>query len=346
MRYFIFLFCQLLTPLYAQQTLTGRITDATDEMPIPHANVFIANTSLGTYSDESGNYAITVPIEGSFEVFVSHVGYRTASMKVETPKSFHQINFVMQAHELMEVVVTAPTNYRQADVDLFWYRLLGEKPSKRGMEALNPENLRFYLGKDSVLKVSSRDLIEIVNHQMGYHIYYYLQSFEHDYRNNETTFYGAPYFEELVPQNARQMISWKKKRQDVYNVSVTRFIRALYREQIYENGFLLAKSDSVLYAQTPFPLKEILHKDSETTQVYIQYPLLLACLSKPVTNRMIKNTYNTIYERNNTFPIMTLLPQSFIIYPDGSYSGLLKMHVYRNPITVLKSMLPVEYTAE
>ena len=50
-------------------------------------------------------------------------------------------------------------------------------------------------------------------------------------RSNETTIYGRSHFFELSPQDERQKNRWAKKRQSVYAVSLTRFLRALYHEQ-------------------------------------------------------------------------------------------------------------------
>ena len=211
--------CCFLRALEAQQLVAGRITDATDGMPVASAAIFIAHSSIGTTSDESGNYSLRVPGRGSFEIAVSHVGYQSVFHKIDTPQSFHQYDVALEVSEMQEVIISAPKTYRPSDVDLFWLKILGEKPSKRGLEVIHPEKVYFYLTQDNVLKVSCREPIDIVNHEMGYYIRYVLQSFEHDYRNGETTFYGMPYFAELSPQNNRQKNSWEKKRQKVYAVT-------------------------------------------------------------------------------------------------------------------------------
>jgi len=249
----------------------------------------------------------------------------------------------LEIRELPEVVVMARNYYSRRDVDFFWFRVLGVKPSRSGLEVLNPEKVYFYRNSDNVLKVSCREPIEIVNHEMGYHIRYVLKTFEHDYRNDITTFYGTPYFEELTPQNSRQRNNWEKKRHEEYAVSLTRFLRALYREQIHEEGFILTTKDSVLYAKTAFPLKDILQADQEKVHVNIESPLLLACVSKPVTAQMIENTHNTIFDWNETFPILILNPQQITVYSDGTFTGVLCIEELRNSITGLSAMLPIDY---
>ena len=295
-----FLFTSLLK---AQQVVTGRITDAIDGTPIQYAYIVIANTSSLTTSDESGNYSITVPGNGSFEIVVSHVGYQSAFHKIDTPQSFHQYDVALEANELQEIIVSASANYRRRDVDLFWNRILGERPSRNGMEVLNPEKVYYYLNSDNVLKVSCKEPIEIINHHTGYHIWYILESFQHDYRSNETTFYGAPYFEEIIPQNSRQRNNWEKKRQEAYAVSITHFIQALYREQILEDGFLLVNKDSLLLKEKPSPifLKDILQTTyQDMILVNIKEPLFLVCFSKPVTDEMIQSRYSVLWKDVNT----------------------------------------------
>jgi len=339
---FICLYLTFSPALVAQQVVTGRITESVDGTPIPSVSIFIANTSIGTISNESGNYSITYQGKGSFEIVVSHVGYQPVFQKIDIPKPFHQIDVSMESNELSEVIITARSNYSRSDVNLFWRKLLGKTPSRNGMEVLNPEKVYFYRNSDNILKVSCKEPIEIINHEMGYHIRYILGSFQHDYREDVTTISGNPHFEELIPQNSRQKTNWEKKRQDVYDVSILRFIRALYRGQIHEKGFLLAEKDSLRNGKTVF-LKDILQSVQDMILVSIEATMFLMCYSKPVTTQMIQNSYRYLVS-GGTFPIVVeLLPQQIIIYSDGTYSGTLQIQERRGYIFGLSSMVPVEY---
>jgi hypothetical protein len=328
--------------LEAQQIVKGQITDATDGLPVEGANIFIANTTIGTSSDEMGNFSITVSGNGSFEIVVSHVAYKSNVLKINTPQSFHRHDVALEINELQEIVVTARSRHKQKDINLFWSKILGEKPSKEGMEVLNPDKVYFFLNNDKILKVSCKEPIEVINHQMGYRIKYVLNNFQHDYRKKTTTFSGMPHFEELIPQDDLQKNRWEKKRQEVYAFSTTHFFRALYRKQIHKEGFLLIIKDSSLKGQT-VPLNDILQTEQGMLLANIEVPLLLMCYSKPVTANMIKYCYDD-YLRNDSYPIVIeLLPQQFIIYPDGTYSGILQTQVNRSYIFGLSTTLPVEY---
>src|SRR5688572_5208714 len=58
-------------------TLTGKVTDEKTGKPLPFANVFINNSSIGTNADENGNYKLSNLSIGNLEMAVSFLGYET-----------------------------------------------------------------------------------------------------------------------------------------------------------------------------------------------------------------------------------------------------------------------------
>ena len=337
--------CWFVQALTAQQVVTGRITDNVDGTPVVGASVFIANTTIGSASDLDGNYAFTVPGTGSFEIVVSHVSYQSVFYKVDTPKPVHRYDVALKESVLEEVSVIAAKTYKNRDVDLFWRTILGEKPSRNGMQVLNLEKVYFYLNSDNVLKVTCREPIEIINHQMGYHIRYVLQGFQYDYKSKIYEYYGMPSFEELTPQNSRQKELWEKKRQEVYEISSSRFMRALYRGQILEEGFLLVTKKVFLKGEKISPVlsNDILQTGEGIALLTVEEPLFLICYGMPVSNFMIQDSYRDVNAKDAVFPVMELLPQRITIFSDGTYSGTLKIQEHRNSIFGLSSKVPVEY---
>ena len=336
----ICLFITVTPVLMAQQIVTGRITDAADGTPVQDASIIIANTTIGTNSDESGAYSLTVPGRGSFEIAVTHVGYRPVFHKIATPQDSHQYNGALETVELDEIVVNAGKTYRQSDVNLFWRMILGETPSKRGMEVINEEMVYFYLNSDRVLKVTCREPVEIINHHTGYCIRYVLKSFEHDYRTGETVSEGMPYFEELVPRNINEQALWEKNRMKVYAVSLNCFLRALYREDIYKEGFLLENEDSRINGE-PVNIKDFLLAGQGMVWVNIEEPLLLTYFTKPVTDQMILN--GNWWDILGYETLVRFRPQQIGIYPDGTYEGTLSLGRINRYMGGLLSQVPIEY---
>ncbi|HEX9971499.1 MAG TPA: carboxypeptidase-like regulatory domain-containing protein, partial [bacterium] len=54
--------------------ITGKITDATTNKSLPNTNLKIANQNLGTTSDSSGNFQISLP-PGTYTLIFSYIGY-------------------------------------------------------------------------------------------------------------------------------------------------------------------------------------------------------------------------------------------------------------------------------
>src|SRR5690349_15460265 len=58
-------------------TIEGRVIDAATLEPLPFANVFINNTTIGISTDVSGNFKLQNVPAGNHEVVFSFVGYGT-----------------------------------------------------------------------------------------------------------------------------------------------------------------------------------------------------------------------------------------------------------------------------
>lgn len=86
------------------KTISGTVTSATDNSPLPGVNVVVDGTSTGTQTDFDGNYSINAA-EGDVLVF-SYLGMKSQSVAVGNSNN---INVFMQedASQLEEVVVTA-----------------------------------------------------------------------------------------------------------------------------------------------------------------------------------------------------------------------------------------------
>lgn len=91
-------------------TVTGQIT-STDGKAISEVTVVLQGSSVGTTSDNNGNYSINVP--GSGKLIFSHIGFVTAT---ESVNGRQVINIVMagEVGSMHEVVVTALGIERQS----------------------------------------------------------------------------------------------------------------------------------------------------------------------------------------------------------------------------------------
>src|SRR5437868_6420226 len=68
------------------QTITGKISNAENKEPVPAASVLIRGGTHGTYTDNHGNFKLSVQ---SFPVtlIISSVGYETQEVRIESASS-------------------------------------------------------------------------------------------------------------------------------------------------------------------------------------------------------------------------------------------------------------------
>lgn len=103
-----FLNYNTLPPTYklTSNAITGKVTDSNGE-PIPYVNIMVKGTTIGTITDNEGNYSITIPNQAK-ELTYSFIGYKSKTL----PISGNQMNVVLEENnvELNEVMIVGNTS--------------------------------------------------------------------------------------------------------------------------------------------------------------------------------------------------------------------------------------------
>ena len=103
-----------LNAVFAQnRTVSGKVTSAEDNTPIPGVNIVVKNTSTGTVTDVDGNYSISVG-DGATLVF-SAIGFLTEEITVGN-QSVMDLSLAPDIQSLSEVVVMGYGSQRKADI--------------------------------------------------------------------------------------------------------------------------------------------------------------------------------------------------------------------------------------
>ena len=102
------------TNTFAQQFLTGRVTDSESNQGLPGVNVAIKGTTTGTSTDGAGNFKLSVPKDKSALVF-SYVGYINQEIAIANRTTIN-ISMVSDNQTLSEVVVVGYGNQERRDV--------------------------------------------------------------------------------------------------------------------------------------------------------------------------------------------------------------------------------------
>lgn len=106
----------VITPLenLQQQKVTGTIKDASTGEPIIGANIIIEGTTMGTVSDNEGNFSIDIPKEGPV-LIVSFLGFNTERIIINGQSKI-EVSLVPDITKLEEVVVIGYGTVKKSDL--------------------------------------------------------------------------------------------------------------------------------------------------------------------------------------------------------------------------------------
>src|SRR5215467_8269804 len=72
----------------------GRVTDTTGA-PLAKASVFCQNTTLGTVTDNDGNFQLKLP-QGGYDLIVTFTGYETYQTQVNNNNASNALSITLQ----------------------------------------------------------------------------------------------------------------------------------------------------------------------------------------------------------------------------------------------------------
>lgn len=117
-------------------TLSGKVTSS-DGTPVVQATLAVEGTSYGTYSDDNGNYSLSLP-EGKYTLVVSFVGFKSQRKNIEL-RGKKSVNFILQedAVGLKDVEVYAKSKSQKLRESSFAVNALDVKPIVNSLNNLN-----------------------------------------------------------------------------------------------------------------------------------------------------------------------------------------------------------------
>ncbi len=97
--------CFSITARAQSQSISGKVTDVTDNSPLPGVNIVAKGTTTGTVTDVEGNYSLSVPANIETLVF-SSVGYTSEEVNIGNRTEIN-VELTPDVQSLQEVVVTS-----------------------------------------------------------------------------------------------------------------------------------------------------------------------------------------------------------------------------------------------
>ncbi|WP_229213717.1 carboxypeptidase-like regulatory domain-containing protein [Dyadobacter psychrotolerans] len=233
---FVSVLCQ------AQQTntvtLAGTVTDEKTGKPLPFANVFINNSTIGTSADGDGNYRLgNLPI-GTLEIGVSFLGYETVrqTLRFEQPGVKKVVFKLKEGMELQGVTVYARKNKRrEKNLKIITRELLGTNSFAKLSKILNPEVLRISEDDNGHLSAQTTKPLIIENNALGYRIFQDLDDF--DFYEGKVYYGGSTRFELLKPKDDIQKKFWRTNQETAYKGSLKHLLASMVADSVAEAGF-------------------------------------------------------------------------------------------------------------
>jgi hypothetical protein len=256
----LYCFCFLVLSFSAksQKLMKGVVLDAEKNKPISNASVFLSTTSIGTITDEQGNFTLNIP-NGRYDLIVSSIGYETHDQTINTSdlSDFLTIKLKVKT-EVMPAVIIEPY---EKDGWQRWGRFfidnfIGTSGYAKDCKIKNTKVIHFRNSKktNELLAFADEPLI-IENKALGYTVRYQLESFSYSFKNHYLLYTGYPFFQPMSADGRKQK-KWEKKRSEAYFGSMMHFMRSIYRNTIIEEGFEVRQ------------LKKVLNSASQTENLF------------------------------------------------------------------------------
>ena len=220
--------------------VSGYVSDADSNKPVPFLTVFIKNSTKGTVTNAEGFFNLENINPGSYELVFQHLSYVTHKEKISVIKGKKieiNVSLILKTIDIDEVVKTPDfVNWRK-NFRTFKRIFLGSV-ANLSVRLKNPEDMFFYYNPENkVLSGFADKPLIIINKVLGYKISYQLDFFKYFEEDNYYTFNGSAYYEDLKPGIFLQEINWRKNREACYNGSLMQFLRCLYDTTYIGKGY-------------------------------------------------------------------------------------------------------------
>ncbi len=228
------------------QTLTGRVLDANTKQPLETVSVYFDNTTIGTTTDEDGNFSIEYTDAIQSMLVISYLGYERVFISDYRSLKATTVELKEATNELEEVVIDADDGLtRRQKLRLFRKEFLGSSDLGESCRILNEKDIRLRYNKQQrVLSASSKTPVIIVNKGLQYKISFDIIDFEINFRyadpvrdqftTNSVTYSGTTFYKDLQLRQKRKI---KKSRELAYKGSIQHFIRSLYKENLKDEDY-------------------------------------------------------------------------------------------------------------
>lgn len=233
---FIFSFCHL--EVQAQTLIKGTVKDSLNT-PVPYASVYLSKTTFGGQTNEKGEFSLTIPQNGTYELVATCVGYTSISQLITLTGTNQNIDLKIseRTQVIREVTIKEKDINRSQNYELFLRCFIGKSPNSPFCTIQNPEDLIVYKESEgsNLIAYSVKPLI-ITNSSFGYKIIYDLKDFCCNLVTAQFRFSGNYYFQDMTNQKRKNLRANRNRLMAFYG-SRLHFLRALFADSLRQQNF-------------------------------------------------------------------------------------------------------------
>ncbi|MEM5566590.1 carboxypeptidase-like regulatory domain-containing protein [Psychroserpens sp. AS72] len=275
------------------QTITGIILDANTQEPIETASIYFDNTTIGTSSNNKGEFQIKKSNSNS-PLVISYLGYEKIVLPNVESGKFYKILLNEAKNTLDEVLIDYFDGMsRRKKLNYFRNHFLGTTNNGKSCTILNEDDITLRFNKKTKqLVATSNAPILVRNENLQYNIKYDLKEFIIDYNHvnvkkrvfipNSVVYKGTSFFESLSEEKSVQ-----KKRKSLYKGSVLHFMRSLSENKLKEDGYQIISVGIPVEPSNYINVKNIQNTDS--VNIKMRLPLTIAYKKWKQSNMILPN---------------------------------------------------------
>ncbi|MEX1276153.1 MAG: carboxypeptidase-like regulatory domain-containing protein [Bacteroidota bacterium] len=249
----VFLSPALIAQPSVKGTLSGRVLDDSTGFPVSNVNVFLSGTSLGTTTDEKGEFVLRGIPPGTYELVTSIVGYLVDVRPVRVSGAAdgpEDTRLKPMVYDLPMVEISAPDpgEWRE-NLKTFTELLLGYSANASSCTILNPHGIDFFVDpKTGAFTAKADQPLIIENRALGYRIEYVLRQFE--LKGAILKYTGHSKFVDLEASDEEQLRRWKQNRWKSYRGSMQHLLASMAQRTLRREGFLLQLAKDMSLARS------------------------------------------------------------------------------------------------
>ncbi|RLD10202.1 hypothetical protein DRI50_11325 [candidate division KSB1 bacterium] len=227
------------TAVHFNNSISGQVINAATNKPVYYANVFLANTTLGTTSNADGHFLLKNIPDGNYSLVVSFIGFEVETRTIQIASGRRAILNVALTPAVLEmpavqVVDTTDRTWRKL-FESFRTDFLGLSENAADCEFLNPEVMHLVQADDGRISGKTLRPLHMLNHGLGYDVQLIIRSFAAT--DSSVTYLVLPQYNALKPENEEQQEQWDARRKKAFYGSYRHFFYALFFGQLEGAGF-------------------------------------------------------------------------------------------------------------